>query len=137
MRYVELNPVRAHLVDAPWKWPWSSALAHIGDNATDPALDRDWAEYLSAWDSDEWKEMLSGESDPVEAEKVRRATRTGEPLGSRGFVAGLERLAGRRLRVLERGRPKAKKPRLPDAAATQGKRGKRGQTHLLRFRVAC
>jgi len=41
-----------------------------------------------------------------EAEAVRRATRTGEPLGSRGFLAEMERQTGKRLRVLERGRPK-------------------------------
>lgn len=29
-RYVELNPVRAGMVDAPGAWPWSSYLAHVG-----------------------------------------------------------------------------------------------------------
>jgi hypothetical protein len=52
------------------------------------------------------KELLSkGGAGDVE-EAIRRATRTGEPLGSREFVAGLERRAGKRLRVLERGRPR-------------------------------
>ena len=30
-RYVELNPVRAGMVDAPQAWPWSSYRAHIGE----------------------------------------------------------------------------------------------------------
>ena len=29
-RYVELNPVRAGIVDAPGAWPWSSYAAHVG-----------------------------------------------------------------------------------------------------------
>ena len=28
-RYIEMNPVRANLVQAPERWPWSSAAAHI------------------------------------------------------------------------------------------------------------
>ena len=28
-RYIEMNPVRASLVDDPAKWPWSSAAAHL------------------------------------------------------------------------------------------------------------
>ena len=30
LRYVELNPVRAGLVERPEAWPWSSARAHLG-----------------------------------------------------------------------------------------------------------
>jgi len=29
-RYVELNPVRAHMVAQPGDWPWSSYRAHCG-----------------------------------------------------------------------------------------------------------
>lgn len=28
-RYVELNPVRAKLVERPRQWPWSSVKAHL------------------------------------------------------------------------------------------------------------
>jgi putative transposase len=38
-RYVELNPVRAHLVEAPGDWPWSSYRAHICAAPTPPWLD--------------------------------------------------------------------------------------------------
>jgi len=44
----------------------------------------------------------------AEGESIRRATHTGEPLGSGEFVAALENRAGRRLRVLARGRPQRK-----------------------------
>ena len=29
MVYVEQNPVRAHMVEHPWDWSWSSARAHL------------------------------------------------------------------------------------------------------------
>ena len=38
-RYVELNPVRAAIVDAPDAWPWSSHLAHVGRTESPPWLD--------------------------------------------------------------------------------------------------
>ena len=38
-RYVELNPVRAGIVDAPGAWPWSSYGAHVGGADTPPWLD--------------------------------------------------------------------------------------------------
>jgi hypothetical protein len=55
----------------------------------------------------------------AESEAVRRATRTGEPLGSRDFISGLERQMGKRLRVGERGRPH-RKPQSREEAAMQG-----------------
>jgi putative transposase len=106
MCYVELNPVRAKLVANAWEWPWSSARAHTVDNAMDAVLGRHGEEYFGGWNSAEWKEILSARMSADEAEAVRRATRTGEPLGSRGFLAEMERQTGKRLRVLERGRPK-------------------------------
>lgn len=38
-RYVDLNPVRAHMVPAPGDWPWSSYRAHTGTAPAPPWLD--------------------------------------------------------------------------------------------------
>lgn len=38
-RYVELNPVRARMVERPDAWPWSSYQAHVGRVAPPPWLD--------------------------------------------------------------------------------------------------
>jgi putative transposase len=108
LRYVELNPVRAELASAPDGWPWSSARAHMLDSFPDPVLDCRWVEYFGRWDYGEWREILSAGISSGESDSIRRATHTGEPLGSREFVATLERQAGRRLRVLARGRPRKK-----------------------------
>ena len=112
MRYVELNPVRAGLIAEPWAWPWSSARAHCSEGASDVLLDFCGGRQTS-WDYAGWKtRLLSGLSDG-ERNAVRRATETGEPLGSREFLQQLERQAGRRLRVWGRGRPR-KRPGSPD-----------------------
>lgn len=55
LRYVELNPVRARLVERPEQWRWSSARGHLGlaaDPLADPAPARerieDWSGFLAA-----------------------------------------------------------------------------------------
>ncbi len=106
IRYVELNPVRAGLVELPWEWRWSSARAHVMERARDPVLTADLVGDGGPWDRRRWKEALLARVSEDDCEAVRRAVRTGEPLGSKEFVAGLEQQAGRRLCVLPRGRPK-------------------------------
>ena len=92
---------------------------HTAANAVDAVLSFDWIGKFGWWDYGEWKELLSaGGAGDVE-EAIRRATRTGERLGSREFVAGLERRAGKRLRVLEGGRPR-RVPQSPEERARQG-----------------
>ena len=99
VRYVELNPVRAHLVAAPEDWPWSSAMTHLqgarlpgASYPPDEAL-ANWQEYLAI-------------TDPLEdCNLLRRRTLTGRPIGNEAFITHLETLAGRPLNR-ERGRPK-------------------------------
>jgi len=65
LRYVELNPVRAGLVERPEQWRWSSARAHLGlgaDRLTDlvPARERidDWRAFLAAGLADEERDAI-------------------------------------------------------------------------------
>jgi putative transposase len=118
LRYVELNPVRAGLAAAPCDWPWSSARAHAIGHVADPVLHYNWADYFGQWNYSEWQEILSAGMAGGECDSVRRATYTGEPLGSPEFITALERRVGRRLRVLGRGRPH-KKPEAAEQAAAQ------------------
>jgi putative transposase len=96
MRYVELNPVRAGMVERAWDWRWSSALAHLGQRP-DEWLDlADWCEVYTAA---EWRERLeSGTQARAEIEELRNATRTGRPWGEKSWVVGLEKRVGRTLR---------------------------------------
>jgi len=104
-RYLERNPVRAGLVRRAWRWPWSSAAAHVGQ-----AKDGTGLLDLPAWqrrvDPPQWKESLSRPEDEQLVKRLRLWTSRGRPLGSDAFVAKLETLLGRRLRPLARGRPR-------------------------------
>ena len=115
--YVELNPVRAGLIVMPWDWPWSSARAHSLEGARDMVLGSNGTR-LDGWDCAGWKDSLLSGLSQGECDSLRRATQTGEPLGSRQFLRQLERQAGRRLEVLSRGRP-AKRPNKPDPICLQ------------------
>jgi putative transposase len=107
LRYVDLNPVRAGLVDSPADWAWSSARGH-GDAAFhDPLLAFDWTESFGTWNYAEWKQLLEPDVEACDGwDELRRSTSTGAPLGTPDFVTTLEKKQGKKLRVLKRGRPK-------------------------------
>lgn len=101
VRYVERNPVAAGLTRTAAEWPWSSARAHLAGRDDElvevgPMLQRvgDWATYL--------EKVLSEE----QLETISRHTRSGRPLGSKVFVADLER----RLQRILAPRPSGRKP---------------------------
>jgi putative transposase len=109
LRYVDLNPVRAGITAEAWDWRWSSARAHSSPQVHDELLDWPWTQWmdearLGAWNYADWKASLLAARGPEELDRMRRATKLGEPLGSDEFVRDLEAKAGRRLRVQARGR---------------------------------
>ncbi len=96
VRYVELNPVRARLVEDAASWPWSSAHAHLG------GLDDKLVKVTPLLGmAGEWKLFLSAATDE-EMDKIRRHERSGRPLGSESFV---ERLESALDRLLKPGKP--------------------------------
>lgn len=103
IRYVERNPVRAGLVRVAWRYEWSSAAAHVSGN--DPTGLLDMKAWLRQWKPQKWKDALR---DPDEQwqKMVCTSTRTGRPIGSKRFVAAIERKLDRRVRALPVGRPK-------------------------------
>lgn len=102
-RYVELNPVRAGLVDRPEAWPHSSAAGHL-NGAGDRLLTR---EPLSSMVAD-WRGFLALSVEEAMLATFRRHERTGRPLGDAAFLARLERLLERPLRPGKPGRPRTK-----------------------------
>jgi len=92
-RYIELNPVKAGMVNRAEEYPWSSAKAHLRreDNIlvkVEPLLDI----------NPSWSELLLSESSEEEYEKLRRHERSGRPLGTEAFLDHLEALTSRKLR---------------------------------------
>ncbi len=107
VRYVSLNPVRARLVGRAQEWRWSSVRAHLsgrddGVTTLAPVLER-FAPFRA---------FLEEPPDRDAVERLRAAESIGRPLGSRAFVARLEKLSGRTLRPAKRG----PKPRRSDPA---------------------
>jgi putative transposase len=72
LRYVELNPVRARLVDRPEDWPWSSARGHLG-LARDPLADPAPAHDRIA----DWRAFLDAGLDPDAHAALKAAERSG------------------------------------------------------------
>jgi putative transposase len=96
-RYVELNPVRAHLAPDATSWPWSSARAHMAGADDDLVKVAPLLEIAG-----DWRLFLAGGETEEQTNDIRKHERTGRPLGSEGFV---EKLESALERILKRGKP--------------------------------
>ena len=105
VRYIENNPVRAKLATSPDKWPWSSALAHMAGR-NDKLVN---VEPMFSLLGGDWQQFLSGAFPNEDVENIRKHSRTGRPLGSSDFVAGLEHKLDRKLSPRRPGRKRKKK----------------------------
>ncbi|MCF6283250.1 MAG: hypothetical protein L3J28_13795, partial [Candidatus Polarisedimenticolaceae bacterium] len=91
--YVELNPVKAGMVEKPWDYRWSSVHAHLlGD---DPLGMVDVDKLLNL--VGDWKEYLM-QAQGYSGEEFERHERTGRPLGNESFIEKAEKLLGRELK---------------------------------------
>jgi putative transposase len=100
IRYVENNPVRAHMVNHAQEYEWSSAQEHLGKNngliklhVLEDLTGVDWQDYLQ-------------ENDEKTNEEMRIITRKGLILGTDNFINEMEQRFQRRLTRLKKGRPR-------------------------------
>lgn len=107
-RYIERNPVRAGLVDKPWEWQWSSASLHIGESSKQTSRLKDLFNNIGI-SQEQWKFFIDVQDDKQEAERIKKFTLTGRPMGSKQFIKELEEKFGKRLQALSIGRPKKDK----------------------------
>lgn len=113
IRYVERNPVRAHMVERAEDYAWSSAAAHCGLRE-DSVLDPEW---LSRSDRiHDWSEWLAAGNASKTDRRLRERTFTGRPCGNETFIKEAERLLGRRLAHQKPG-PKPQQVRASAAAS--------------------
>lgn len=103
VRYIENNPVRANLVKKAWDWKWSSAGEHVGEEGEGILSLADADRFLEI---DDWKSYLLQEDDERVITTIKKNTMTGRPAGENEFIDKLERMFGRRLKALRRGRPR-------------------------------
>lgn len=112
MRYIELNPVRAGMVDQPADYPWSSyrrnALGEIGPNG-------DWLtshiEYLHLGREDAdrhhaYRTLFATAVDLGDLAQIRDCTHKGWALGDERFRSEIATLTSRRVASLGVGRPR-------------------------------
>jgi putative transposase len=106
-RYIELNPVRAKLVEYARQWPWSSARAHLKGH--DDRLVKVAPLLKMVGD---WRAFLRSAIPEEQLRALAQHDRTGRPLGSPAFVERLEKRVGRVLKPQKPGpKPKRRKHR--------------------------
>ena len=111
-RYIELNPVRAGMVDQPESYSWSSYRANA--EGRDDRLVTPHSEYLSLGQDSEsqcnaYRGLFGNALEPSLLENIREATNGGYPLGSEMFKSGVVLPLGRRLKPGRPGRPPKQK----------------------------
>jgi putative transposase len=116
LRYVELNPVRAGMVERAEQWRWSSAAVHCGIAGADGTLEME--RWRKRWAVAEWREFLGEAESAADVSELRRSTHTGRPLGTLEFVAEVEKLTLRPLVPRKGGRPKKPARDVPQLSLT-------------------
>lgn len=108
-RYIELNPVRAGMVEHPGEYRWSSYRANgqgegnamIRPHSFYAALGLDAASRQAAY-----RELFRYELEPGLVDQIRRATNGNFALGSERFAADAAATLGRRVLPGKSGRPR-------------------------------
>lgn len=108
-RYIELNPVRAAMVNDPAHYRWTSyranGLGQVDDLVTPHPL------YLSLGSSAKvrqaaYRDLFREHLDCAAIDDIRLAMNQNQPLGNAGFYAEIEMLTGIRREAKPRGRPR-------------------------------
>ncbi len=114
VRYVELNPLRAGLVERAEDYRWSSAATHCGIR-NDPLV-KGRPNSIAFTNISNWSRWLAEDLTPEVSEMLRRSITKNLPCGSDSFVTDLEKCAGRQLRHKPAGRRRSGREDLIDRA---------------------
>ena len=107
MRYIEMNPVRAGMVDHPAQYRWSSYVANA--QGIDNAIIRPHELYLSLGKSPEarqaaYRGLFATATNPDELDLIRASLHSGTPLGNDRFIQQIESAVGGTVGFSKRGR---------------------------------
>jgi putative transposase len=111
LAYIELNPVRAGLVEEAPAYPWSSAAHHLGfrkdpfvtSHRTFLALSPNRKGRAATWQA-----VLRAHGEANDFDEIREHTQQQRAFGSDVFKGALQELLGRPTRVRSRGRPRTR-----------------------------
>lgn len=107
-RYIELNPVRAKVVDKPEEYRWSSYRAKVG------LEDQTWIDFdpcyqaLGQTREEQIRRYAAWVSDAIpegEWDQIRAAAQRGQLTGADRFISDVARHIGRRVEFRPPGRP--------------------------------
>jgi len=82
--YIELNPARSNLCEQAEGYPWSSAAFHV-KGKTDSLVNKSSLVEMAI----DWQGFLAEEFSASMITALKRAERTGRPLGDDKFLANL------------------------------------------------
>jgi putative transposase len=112
-RYIEMNPVRARMVDDPAHYRWSSYRGNALGQA-DPLLTPHAIYAALASDeaarSKQYRALFRTQIDNDPINDIRLALQQSQPLGDSRFADTIERMTGQRREVRARGRPRKVEP---------------------------
>jgi putative transposase len=124
MRYIELNPVRAGMVDDPAHYRWTSyrhnGLGQTDSRITEHALYQSLAATSKGRQS-AYRQLFRAALDQDAIDDIRLALNQNQPLGTSRFYAKIERLTGERREARPRGRPMLEKDGAIAVLEAQGK----------------
>lgn len=108
MRYIELNPIAAGMVQAPEQYRWSSYRRHAWGEAN--ALITEHAMYRSLGNTgsvrqEAYRELFRAHIEEEDIHHIRRCVLFNHPLGNDRFRAQIEAMTGRRVGFAAHGRP--------------------------------
>ncbi|MGB7815667.1 MAG: transposase [Methylotenera sp.] len=112
MRYIELNPVRANMVNHPTEYKWSSYAANAQGEANmliKPHLLYNTLGDNAAKRQSAYRELFRYELDIGLVDEIRKATNSNYALGSEMFAKQIADTLGRRVTPGKSGRPKMNK----------------------------
>ena len=84
LRYVEMNPVRAGMLETARRYEWSSAEAHL--SGQDPWRIADMRFWREVGGAETWESLLAQPEEEGQTRALRRATYSGQPFGDKEFV---------------------------------------------------
>ena len=107
-RYIELNPVRAEMVEHPADYPWSSY--RVNGQGESSELLTPHAVYLALGCNDlshvtAYRELFKHHLEPQLVDELRSASNGNYVLGSSRFAEEVEKVLGRRVTPGHAGRP--------------------------------
>jgi len=108
MRYIEMNPVRAGMVDHPAQYRWSSYASNA--LGVDNAVIQLHEQYLALGTSPEerqaaYRALFAIKTDAEELDIIRGSLYSGTPLGNECFKKQIEVITGSKVGVIKQGRP--------------------------------